>query len=408
MFYSLLALIAFNIAAIAALAGAFSTIAGYRSEISAVKESLNYRCQQLYLSNVLFLNKSEMSFLKLSQDTASRINVMDEAILNNLQLLNNLSILLNKSRSQTLLQNQVIHEMISKRFLNFSARLKERNDDIKKGLDNVDNNCEVLVNYSASTLANDLKNLHVFKTCDTIEALTLPFPSGRYKIGSLTNNTMTSCSTNSVSSCKGVLGQWRRIAYLNTSEANWQCPEDLIKETTPPSCIISGNNPACLSVFFSNSGFPYSKVCGRIHARYFKSPDGFSFFTNERPDTPSIDDNYVDGVSLTHGCQRNHIWTFSATVSQKTREGCVANCDWRVPSFVGTNYSCVLVETCTTSPSPCPLLWNGKGDQCVGNETFYRTLTQPTNDDIEMRVCRDQDSADEDILLTFVEIFVAP
>ena len=228
MFYSLLALMAFNIAAIAALAGAFSAIAGYRSEISAVKESLNYRCQQLYLSNVLFLNKSEMSFLKLSQDTASRINVMDEAILNNLQLLNNLSILLNKSRSQTLLQHQLIHGMISQIFLNFSARLKERNDEVKKGLEIVGNNCKILVNYSASTLANDLKNLHVFKSCDTIEALTLPFPSGTYKIGSLTNNTMMSCSTNSVSTCKGVLGQWRRIAYLNTSKGNWKCPGRLI------------------------------------------------------------------------------------------------------------------------------------------------------------------------------------
>ena len=280
--------------------------------------------------------------------------------------------------------------------------------NLKKKLESVDNNCEVVMNYTASMLASDIKTLHVFKSCDMIEALTLPFPSGRYKIGSLTNYSMTSCSTNSVSTCKGVLGQWRRIAYLNTSEANWQCPGHLIKKTTPPSCIISGDNHACSSVFFSNNGLPYSQVCGRIHATYFNSPDGFSYFTNERSDMPSIDDNYVDGVSLTHGCPRNHIWTFSATVSQLCCEGCMANCNWKVPSFIGTNYSCALVDTCTTSPSRCPLLWNGEGDQCVGNEAFYRTLTQNTYDDTEMRVCRDQASTDEDILLTFVEIFVSP
>ena len=86
----------------------------------------------------------------------------------------------------------------------------------------------------------------------------------------------------------------------------------------------------------------------------------------------------------------------------------LAVCKIVTGSFVGHSYSCVLVDTCTTSPSPCPLLWNGKGDQCVGNETFYMTLTQTTNDDIEMKVCRDQASTDEDILLTFVEIFVSP
>ena len=45
-------------------------------------------------------------------------------------------------------------------------------------------------------LTSDIKILHVFKSCDMIEALTLPFPSGRYKIGSVANYFMTSCSTN--------------------------------------------------------------------------------------------------------------------------------------------------------------------------------------------------------------------
>ena len=128
----LLALIAFNVVTVGALTVAFSVTAGHSSEIAAIKESLNYRCQQLYLSNVLFLNKSEMSFLKLSQETTSRIHVMDEAILYNLQVLKNLSILLNESRSQMLLQYQLLHRMISKRFFNFSVTLKKINDEFEK------------------------------------------------------------------------------------------------------------------------------------------------------------------------------------------------------------------------------------------------------------------------------------
>ena len=128
----LLTHVAFNILTVGVLTVVFSMIAGHSSEITAVKKSLNYRCQQLYLSNVLFLIKSEMSFLKLSQDTASRVHVMDEAILYNLQVLNNLSLLLNESRSQMLFQYQLLHRMISKQFFNFSVRLKEINDEFEK------------------------------------------------------------------------------------------------------------------------------------------------------------------------------------------------------------------------------------------------------------------------------------
>ena len=195
MLFILLTLIAFNILTVGVLTVAFSVIARHRSEITAVKESLNYRCQQLYLSNVLFLNKSEMSFLKLSQDTASRVHVMDEAILYNLQVLNNLSLLLNESRSQMLFQYQLLHRTISKQFFNFSVTLNENNDEFEKNLESVDNICEVVVNYTARMLASDIKTLHVFKSCDMIEALTLPFPSGRYKIGSVANYSMTSYST---------------------------------------------------------------------------------------------------------------------------------------------------------------------------------------------------------------------
>ena len=67
------------------------------------------------------------------------------------------------------------------------------------------------------------------------------------------------------------------------------------------------------------------------------------------------------------------------------------------------DYSCDVVGTqkCTNN---CRLIW-GSG-QCIGRNTFYKNLMQPTSDDIEMRVCTDNDELDEDIFLSFVEIFV--
>ena len=37
---------------------------------------------------------------------------------------------------------------------------------------------------------------------------------------------------------------------------------------------------------------------------------------------------------------------------------------------------------------------------------FYRELTLPTTDDIEMRVCRDQDRSAEDVEIQVIEIYV--
>ena len=45
-------------------------------------------------------------------------------------------------------------------------------------------------------------------------------------------------------------------------------------------------------------------------------------------------------------------------------------------------------------------------NECVGSAEFYRELPEPTIDDTGMRVCRDQDWNDEDILLNSVQLYV--
>ena len=58
-------------------------------------------------------------------------------------------------------------------------------------------------------------------------------------------------------------------------------------------------------------------------------------------------------------------------------------------------------------------LWDG--DECVANNEccptdnppyFLKTLSQPTTDDIEMRVCRNEGRDNEDIAIETVEIYV--
>ena len=71
--------------------------------------------------------------------------------------------------------------------------------------------------------------------------------------------------------------------------------------------------------------FSCSTVCGRIIGYQIGSTDAFCPFQsrcnyrrNDDPAIPrayTIDDVYVDGLSLTHGHPREHIWTFAAAIN---------------------------------------------------------------------------------------------
>ena len=66
-------------------------------------------------------------------------------------------------------------------------------------------------------------------------------------------------------------------------------------------CRAPRDNAGCYSTFFSTNGVSYQHVCGRARGYQKGSPD--AFYTN------SIDTYYVDGLSITHGNPRQHIWT---------------------------------------------------------------------------------------------------
>ena len=175
--------------------------------------------------------------------------------------------------------------------------------------DQVIRTTEGIVNSSAIQLATDIRTLHVFESCDVVRGLRFAFPSATYRIGlSQDNYSLMDCSTSTALTCNGISGQWRRVAYLDTSQTNIECPGSLQATTNLPSCSIFGSSPTCSSVFFSSGGLPYSQVCGRIYGRCSLTPDAFDTFPVDRPPFPTIDDNYVDGVSLSYGMNpRNHV-----------------------------------------------------------------------------------------------------
>ena len=104
-----------------------------------------------------------------------------------------------------------------------------------------------------------------------------------------------------------------------------------------------------IQLFFSTNGFSYNYVCGKVLGYQKGTPAAFQIDLNR---VPSLENLYVDGLSLTHGApgSRQHIWTFAvALYEQDSSYNSLYNCEctninynwpYEVPSFVGNNYFC--------------------------------------------------------------------
>ena len=156
-------------------------------------------------------------------------------------------------------------------------------------------------------------------------------------------------------------------------------------------------------------------MCGKVIGYQYASTDGVG-------SGGSIDGPYIDGVSLTHGSPRQHVWTFiSAATEDRGHSGSTCYCANRndrgptPPTFVGQDYFCDTGNRHWTGNyyfhnSP---LWDGAGcgptNECCTFHNppwFYKSLAQGTKDDIEMRVCRDEVSTNEEVYIEEVDIYV--
>ena len=258
---------------------------------------------------------------------------------------------------------------------------------------------------------------------DSCAALPPSSPSGHYWVRTPTDSAvLVYCDP--TRSCGRVTGGWRRVAELDMTNSSQQCPSPL-RQRNDNNTRTCGTDPNrdCSSLSFPTDSLSYSKVCGKVIAYQIGSPDSFSDLgvggSND------IDTNYLDGVSLTHGSPRQHIWSFAAAPDEVGTNPslncpCInrdrAGSATRPPAFVGNDYFCDTGSSGTfdfrTFHSDDPL-WDGAGcgplnDCCSFNNPpwFYKQLPQPTTDSIEMRACRDQGLSNEDIAIESVEIYV--
>ena len=217
--------------------------------------------------------------------------------------------------------------------------------------------------------------------------------------------------------CCNSTGGWMRVAHLDMTDTKQHCPSGFRLITSPKrTCGTPGRR--CVSTTFPLNGIKYSRVCGKIKAYQYGSPDAFNSYYSNRAIT--IDSFYVEGVSLTHGQRpRKHIWTLAAGADETNFNQYHCPCNTRytgvVPPFIGQDYFCDTGSTYRWQhqfyyANP---LWDSSGcgpnSNCCGFNNppwFCKQLPQPTTDDIEMRVCIDEATSNEDIALETVQIFV--
>ena len=158
-------------------------------------------------------------------------------------------------------------------------------------------------------------------------------------------------------------------------------------------------------------------MCGRVTGYQIGSPDALTHDTNNQ--RGNIDLAYVDGVSITRGSPRKHIWTYVASLRENIKRcPCDIGSKDMTPLFVGEDYFCESARETgysTTKFYTDDLLWDGK--QCgtiqapcceasLNMPWFKKTLDTPSTDFIELRVCGDQDIANEDVPVNYYEIYI--
>ena len=203
-------------------------------------------------------------------------------------------------------------------------------------------------------------------------------------------------------------GNWNRVAYLNMGDPTQQCPPEWRDRSANGVRVCGrpvGSRIECHSTLY-HPDHSYTRVCGRVIGYQFGYPDGFRNST--------IDQTFVDGVSITHGCPRSHIWTFAAD-GKETYQICPCKGGARTTTFVGNNYYCESGYNGVSSPSSVLYtsdpLWDGmqcesEGSCCSTAPWFTVDLVSSTSDDIEVRICSDSTDTEEDTPIHLLELYI--
>ena len=280
---------------------------------------------------------------------------------------------------------------------------------------------DILSNPRLGGISTNMNNtcLHYLPTatsCKEIYACNPDSPSGYYWRNTSPPEQMY-CAMN-LPRCGTTTGGWTRVAHINMTSPEGTCPSPLETIASPRSCSHYGG-AGCSSVYFPTFGVPFTQVCGQAIGYQHHTADAFGVYSNFGTD---INHPYVDGLSITYGTPRQHLWTYAVGYAESISDAlvtvhcpCAAAGGRQPPSFVQDHYYCESgnvgrAEDQWFANDP---LWDGDG--CPTGNTccdppnlpwFNRIIDPPSTADIELRLCQDQRSADEDVAVELFELYV--
>ena len=222
---------------------------------------------------------------------------------------------------------------------------------------------------------------------------------------------------------------WRRVAYLNMTNPSQSCPSewrqysDHLHDDIKRGCGRPLTQGASCNPISYQTGEAYSSVCGRVIGYQYSHTDAFYPYNSAL----SVD---LDGIIVSHGGNNSdHIWSFVAGLQQFSSFGVddlsllcpcalhdMESSTPRIPPYIGNNYFCesspvIYVGRTLYLDNP---LWDGDGCTisnsgcCSFNSPpwFNVQLDEPTEDDINVKICASDSTENEDVIIEQMEIYV--
>jgi len=252
----------------------------------------------------------------------------------------------------------------------------------------------------------------VYTTCKEILAKFPDTPSGDYVLAGSTEKVYCDMENNRCGS-QG----WTRVAYVNMSSETSSCPESYHLYQSPiRSC--GGKPNQCIKATFSTHGITYSQVCGRIIGYQVGHTNGFGPYRSKVQLTDAL-----DGVLISHGEKKEHIWAFVTGFQRKPTKGTkhtyICPCasylfNGIIPPFLGNDYYCDsgVDSEPTEGKFYTNPLWIGERCEppnfCCSLDSqpwFCKTLADPTSDEIDVYNCNNESSG-EDTAVQLIELYV--
>ena len=289
-------------------------------------------------------------------------------------------------------------------------------DEFRRVTNTIQNNVSTLLNdvlsdpcirgKYAAIPASSCKEIHL---CSPLR------PSGYYWVNTLSGPQKVYCLMNT-NRCGSETGGWMRVGKIDMTNSSETCPSPLKTTSCYPKRLCTRQGGAgCSSVLFTAHSIPFTQVCGQAIGYQYKSPDAFA----QHFSSASINDAYLDGLSITCGSPRYHLWSYAIGHSESDRNyidtcPCASQRGARPSSFIQDHYYCESgnVGSAESKWYLDDPLWEGKrcpaGNTCCNPPNmpwFHRRMGASVTDDIEVRWCRDEPADNESIGVELLELY---